>query len=209
MWLEGLVAEQYLLRPRDKLPLHPKVVKAGNPQEEEISGPGTTARFIALIAKLYSFKAREPSKRVREGWWLQAAFDAHFNSNTFSTLLRPREDVQENEQRRQSAIEEQNALMRHLSGGVPEPIVQHIPEEPLPVEEPKTPVDLLREDCEMLRAGVERMTAQLASSAQTVRFDFKFFLFEVCNLNHQHAWLHRTSRLRAVSYTHLTLPTKA
>lgn len=175
MWLEGLAGEEYCCATPGQAPLAPeKVVKVETPQEEERSGPGTTTRCTALIAKLHSFKAREPSRRVREGWWLQAAFDTHFNSNTFSTLLRPREDVQENEQRRQSAIEEQNALMRRLSGGVPEPIMQHIFEEPRPVEEPKTPVDLLREDCEMLRAGVERTTAQLANSAQTVRFEFKF-----------------------------------
>jgi hypothetical protein len=52
---------------------------------------------------------------------VQASFDAQFNNSTFSTLMRPKYHVQENEQKRQSAIEEENELMRlAMGGGLPE-----------------------------------------------------------------------------------------
>lgn len=102
---------------------------------------------------------------------MQATFDSQFNCSTFSTLLRTKSDVRESEQRRQSAIEEHNALMLISQGGLPEPIVNHY-EEVESIDIPKTSVELLTEDYEMLRKGVEKMLGQLVSSTRAVKYDF-------------------------------------
>jgi hypothetical protein len=97
---------------------------------------------------------------------MQATFDSQFNTSTFYTLLRPKAGAQENECKRQSAIIEQNAKM-----GLAEAIVQDLPEEVEFKPPPKTPVQLLTEDCEMLRKGVETMTASMVASTQGVMCD--------------------------------------
>ena len=60
--------------------------------------------------------------------------------------------------------------MQLSMGALPEPIVQNIVTDMESIEEPKTSVDFLREDCEILRAGVERMVGKLAASARDVKY---------------------------------------
>lgn len=101
---------------------------------------------------------------------LQATFDSEFNNIKFASMLRPRAHVLDSEQRRQDAIEERNALMQlSMNGAIAEPIVQHLDEEVESIDIPETPVEMLTEDCQMLRDGVEKLTTHLVSSLTAVR----------------------------------------
>jgi hypothetical protein len=98
----------------------------------------------------------------------QASLAEEFKNNTFSSLLRPKQHVIDNERKRRDTIEQHNELMRSMLGEVlPEQIEQELEEE-VPI--PKTPIEKLTEDCAMMRHAVDQMSENLLTSVRAVKY---------------------------------------